>query len=140
MSGSLSLEIKRKLELKRQMRALRDDTENREASLDLLYYLRNKEQIDGENERERREKRQNMLAKKAILRRQDWMIGNKSNPVLADCKWIYDHNIDSIFVGHCKCARSLEVAIQTNRKISEEFAWLKLSKHVYISSKPIREG
>ena len=69
MSGSLSLEIKRKLELKRQMRALRDDTENREASLDLLYYLRNKEQIDGENERERREKRQNMLAKKAILRR-----------------------------------------------------------------------
>ena len=140
MSGSLSLEIKRKLELKRQMRALRDDTENREESLDLLYYLRNKDQIDEENERERREKRQNKLAKRAILRRQDWMIGNKSNPMLADCKWIYYYNIDSIFLGHCKCTRSLEMAIQVNRKISEEFTWLKLFKHVDFSGKPIREN
>ena len=43
MSGALSIEIKRKLELKRKMRALRDDTENPEESLDLLYYLRNKQ-------------------------------------------------------------------------------------------------
>ena len=81
-----------------------------------------------------------MLAKRAILRRQDWMIGNKSNPVLADCKWINDHNIDSIFLGHCKCTRCLEVVIQINRKISEEYTWIKLSKHVDISDKPIRES
>ena len=68
------------------MRALRDDTENPEQSLDLLYYLRNKESIDEENQRERREKKQSVLARRAIRRRQDWMVGNKSNPVLADCK------------------------------------------------------
>ena len=57
------------------------------------------------------------------------MVGNKSNPVLADCKWLDVCNKGSVFTGHSERARGPKVAAYANRTVGAESSRVQLSAY-----------